>query len=95
MVISICCSILLLADLLEVASAAITCICWAIIRSKSDFLMDLEDALVESVDVLDDAVPVSCCWFICDSRDWMRSSSCCSQREGVVMRELVGKLKAV
>ena len=57
--------------------------------------MDFEDALVESVDVCDEAVLISCCWFICDSKDLMQSSSCCSQREGAVMRELVGELKAV
>ena len=56
---AICCSILSLANLLEAASSAIICICWAIIVSNLNFLMDFDDAFDESKEAVGESVRVS------------------------------------
>ena len=90
----ICCSIRSLAVLFDSAKAAIICICWAMMVSNSDFLMDLVDATVEAIEANGESVPVSCRWSSFVSNVRIRSSSCCSRRDGAVIRELVGELIA-
>ena len=91
---SICCSILLLAEVFDSASAAIICICCAMIVSNSSLLMDLEDPAVDATEAVGDDEFAGCLWSICVSRVLILSSSCCSCSEGAVILEFVGELSA-
>ena len=73
---AICCSIRLFDSWLDSAKVAIIFICWAMISSNLDILIDLAESS-DDVDFANGYAGVSC-QFSCDSNMLMRASSCCS-----------------